>query len=391
LKEAAYGLPELCRARIPSARLIANPGCYPTAANLALAPLLQAGVVEREAGIVCDAKSGVSGAGRKPNLKNSFCEVTENFGTYAILEHRHVPEILMTSGLEEGELSFTAQLLPIDRGILETIYFRAREIKSGAELVDIYTEALRGGTAGADVRSGQVPDVKSVSRTHYCDLGCALRSGDATRGGGGGDRQFAQGRGQPSHPEYESGAGVSRDGRPAVRLLIKLGGALVDDPAACARLASEIAAISREHAVVVVHGGGKQLTRFLAERGGESRFVNGLRVTTPEVLDGVLKVLGGSVNAGPGHGISRGGARPVGLSGLDAGLVDAELLSQELGAVGRPTRSDARLARSADPRGLSSRGRVRGRRRVGKGLQRKCGSDGGGMRGVVSRGSAGVF
>ena len=110
LSEAAYGLPEFCRARIAGARLIANPGCYPTAANLALRPLIEAGVIAREAGIVCDAKSGVSGAGRKPSLKTSFCEVTENFSTYAILEHRHVPEILRTSGIEEGELSFTAQL-----------------------------------------------------------------------------------------------------------------------------------------------------------------------------------------------------------------------------------------------------------------------------------------
>jgi len=179
LKEAAYGLPELCRARIPAARLIANPGCYPTAANLALAPLLEAGVVERDAGIVCDAKSGVSGAGRKPNLKNSFCEVTENFGTYAILEHRHVPEILMTSGLEEGELSFTAQLLPIDRGILETIYFRARGIKSGAAIVDIFQKRYAGEPLVRMYEAGQVPDVKSVSRTHYCDLG--VRYDPATR------------------------------------------------------------------------------------------------------------------------------------------------------------------------------------------------------------------
>ena len=88
LAEAAYGLPEFCRERIAGARLIANPGCYPTAANLALRPLIDAGVIAREAGIVCDAKSGVSGAGRKPSLKTSFCEVTENFSTYAILEHR---------------------------------------------------------------------------------------------------------------------------------------------------------------------------------------------------------------------------------------------------------------------------------------------------------------
>ena len=124
LAEAVYGLPEFFRANVAGKRLISNPGCYPTAANLALRPLLEAGVVDRTAGIVCDAKSGVSGAGRKPSLKTSFVEVTENFSAYSVLEHRHVPEILRTSGLEESELSFTAQLLPIERGILETIYFR---------------------------------------------------------------------------------------------------------------------------------------------------------------------------------------------------------------------------------------------------------------------------
>src|SRR6266446_4302695 len=139
LAEAAYGLPEFCREPIRSARLISNPGCYPTAANLAIAPLIAAGVVDRSAGIVCDAKSGVSGAGRKASLKTSFCEVTENFSAYSILDHRHVPEVLLTSGLEEGEFSFTAQLLPLDRGILETIYFRASgQIGSSEDLLEIY-------------------------------------------------------------------------------------------------------------------------------------------------------------------------------------------------------------------------------------------------------------
>src|SRR3989442_7722918 len=137
LAEAAYGLPEYCRERIRPARLIANPGCYPTAANLAIRPLIEAGVVDRRAGIICDAKSGVSGAGRKPSLKTSFCEVTENFSAYSILNHRHVPEVLLTSGLEESEFSFTAQLVPIDRGILETIYFRSAGTTSAAALVEI--------------------------------------------------------------------------------------------------------------------------------------------------------------------------------------------------------------------------------------------------------------
>ena len=95
-------------------------------------------------GIVCDAKSGVSGAGRKPSLKTSFCEVTENFSAYSILNHRHVPEVLLISGLEEREFSFTAQLLPLDRGILETIYFRAHGVASAEDLLGIYESRYAG-------------------------------------------------------------------------------------------------------------------------------------------------------------------------------------------------------------------------------------------------------
>ena len=139
----AYGLPEYYRESIRKARLVSNPGCYPTAANLAIRPLVAAGVVDRNAGIVCDAKSGVSGAGRKPSLKTSFCEATENFSAYSIFKHRHVPEVLLTSGLEEREFTFTAQLLPIDRGILETIYFRLAQPLSSAEIIAHLREAIR--------------------------------------------------------------------------------------------------------------------------------------------------------------------------------------------------------------------------------------------------------
>jgi len=120
---------------------------------------------------VCDAKSGASGAGRKPSLKTSFCEVTDNFSTYAILEHRHVPEILRTSGLEEGELSFTAQMLPIDRGILETIYFRTKDIKSADDILDIYQRQYGEEALVRLYKPGQIPDIRSVSRTNFCDLG----------------------------------------------------------------------------------------------------------------------------------------------------------------------------------------------------------------------------
>ena len=129
------------------------------------------------------------------------------------------------------------------------------------------------------------------------------------------------------------------------KLLIKLGGTLLDAPESRQRLAREIAAAAAEahNRMVVVHGGGKQMTRYLAERGVESRFVNGLRVTTPEVIDAVLKVFAGSVNAELVTAFRAAGAQPVGLSGLDAGLVDAELLNPDLGQVGKPVRSDAHL------------------------------------------------
>src|SRR6266478_5338181 len=181
LAEAAYGLPEFCRERIRSARLIANPGCYPTAANLAIRPLLEAAVVDRRAGIVCDAKSGVSGAGRKPSLKTSFCEVTENFSAYSILDHRHVPEVLLTSGIEEREFSFTAQLLPIDRGILETIYFRSERLQSAEELLAIYEKRYAGEPFVRLYEVGQVPDLRAVARTNYCDIGVRF---DASTGRG---------------------------------------------------------------------------------------------------------------------------------------------------------------------------------------------------------------
>jgi N-acetyl-gamma-glutamyl-phosphate reductase len=171
LAEAAYGLPEFYRSRIPGARLVSNPGCYPTAANLAIKPLVDAGVVVRAAGIVCDAKSGVSGAGRKPSLKTIFCEVTENLSVYSVLNHRHVPEVLRTSGLEESELSFTAQLLPIDRGILETIYFRAQSVASAADLLAVYQKAYSDEPFVRLYAAGQVPDLRAVSRTNFCDIG----------------------------------------------------------------------------------------------------------------------------------------------------------------------------------------------------------------------------
>jgi N-acetyl-gamma-glutamyl-phosphate reductase len=174
LADAVYGLPEFYRVHIPSAKLLSNPGCYPTAANLAIAPLRRAGVINRAAGVVCDAKSGVSGAGRKPSLKTHFCEVGENFGAYSVLDHRHVPEVLMNSGLEDHEFSFTAQLLPVERGILETIYFRAEGLKSAEELLNVYVKAYENEPFVRLYPVGALPDLRAVARTNFCDIGVRL-------------------------------------------------------------------------------------------------------------------------------------------------------------------------------------------------------------------------
>ncbi len=171
LSEAVYGLPEFYRERIVGASLVSNPGCYPTAANLALRPLVNSEAIDRTRGIVCDAKSGVSGAGRKASLNTSFCEVTENFSAYSIMEHRHVPEILENSGLGERELTFTAQLIPIARGILETIYIRFQRVNEAVEILSLYEECYADEPFVRLYAPGKVPDLHAVQYTNFCDIG----------------------------------------------------------------------------------------------------------------------------------------------------------------------------------------------------------------------------
>lgn len=171
LAEARYGLPEFYRDKIRGARLVSNPGCYPTAANLAIRPLVDAQVVDRGRGIVCDAKSGISGAGRKPSLKTSFCEVTGNFSAYGFLEHRHVPEVLQNSGVGEREFTFTAHLLPVDRGILETIYLRTERIEKAVDLLAVYEEAYANEPFVRLYAPGKLPDLRAVQHSNFCDIG----------------------------------------------------------------------------------------------------------------------------------------------------------------------------------------------------------------------------
>lgn len=172
LAEAVYGLTEFCRASLPNARLVANPGCYPTAALLALQPLLARGLLEPN-GIVIDAKSGVTGAGRNVAAEYLFAEVDDNVRAYKIGAHRHAPEIeqqLRPFGGTELSLLFVPHLLPIRRGILETIYARPRPGVDADALTRAYAEQY------ADERfvvlsGARPPEIRDVVGTNDCALG----------------------------------------------------------------------------------------------------------------------------------------------------------------------------------------------------------------------------
>jgi N-acetyl-gamma-glutamyl-phosphate reductase len=174
LGEAVYGLPELHAAELRRARVVANPGCYPTAVILGLKPLIEAGWIDRERGIVCDAKSGVSGAGKQPKRETHFVEVNENFRAYGLFTHRHTPEITEQLGLGAGEMIFTTHLLPIERGILATLYVWLGEARQGAEVEGLF-RAFYAGRPMVRIRpAGELPELRHVTHTNFCDLGFAL-------------------------------------------------------------------------------------------------------------------------------------------------------------------------------------------------------------------------
>ena len=172
--EAVYGLPELYREQVRDARLVANPGCYPTACALAAAPLLKAGVVSPQ-GIIFDAKSGVSGAGRGVNLGVHFSEVNENLKAYNIAgDHRHTPEIEQTLSDLAGEpvvVSFTPHLVPMTRGILATGYFTLTKACTTEQLVDLFREFYAREPFVRVRPAGDLPTTKQVWGSNYCDIG----------------------------------------------------------------------------------------------------------------------------------------------------------------------------------------------------------------------------
>lgn len=172
--EAVYGMPELHREAIAQARLVANPGCYATTIILALKPLVAAGWVDLGHGIVCDAKSGVSGAGKVPTAKTHFMYAADNLSAYGLFGHRHTGELLEQLDVVADAITFTPHLLPIPRGILATIYVTFRE-KHTAEEIETCLRGFYTDSPMVRIRpAGQLPQIQHVARTNFCDLGFQL-------------------------------------------------------------------------------------------------------------------------------------------------------------------------------------------------------------------------
>lgn len=173
LDEAVYGLPELFRSNVRTARLVANPGCYPTSIALGLAPLLEKGLVDLQS-LIIDSKSGTSGAGRSAKVGSLYCEVNEGFKAYGVASHRHTPEIEQTLGQLAGQavqVSFTPHLLPVSRGILSTCYASLTQSMDTAALQQLYAQRYAGEPFVRVHPEGDLPNILHVRGSNCCNIG----------------------------------------------------------------------------------------------------------------------------------------------------------------------------------------------------------------------------
>ena len=175
LAEAAvYGLPELYSDQLRDARLVANPGCYPTSVILGLRPLVESGWIRTERGIVADCKSGATGAGKEPKKELHFAEVDENFRAYGLFSHRHTPEVTEHTGIATEDIVFTTHLLPVARGILSTLYVWLARPHTAAEIESLYRAFYADRPMMRLWPAGKLPELQHVAHTNFCDIGFAL-------------------------------------------------------------------------------------------------------------------------------------------------------------------------------------------------------------------------
>jgi len=177
LTAAVYGLPEWNAKAIATAKLVANPGCYPTSVILALFPLIRAGMTEMGSDIFCDSKSGVTGAGRTAKQELHFPEVANNFRPYSPIAHRHAPEMCQELGWDLNNFTFVPHLLPINRGILSTIYISFHRPVSSAEVEAEYQKRYSKSSFVRILGSSRLPELRAVNYTNYCDIGWRLTYG----------------------------------------------------------------------------------------------------------------------------------------------------------------------------------------------------------------------
>lgn len=176
LAKAVYGLPEVRRDKIAEAYLVANPGCYPTSVILGLAPLLKAGLLDTKT-IIADSKSGVSGAGRSAKVDSLYCEVNEGFKAYGVASHRHTPEIEQELSLLAGgklKISFTPHLVPMDRGILSTIYTTPKAEQKTGELLKLYRDFYQDEPFVRVLPEKSFPSTSHVRGSNFCDIGLTV-------------------------------------------------------------------------------------------------------------------------------------------------------------------------------------------------------------------------
>src|SRR6202012_2254869 len=177
--QAVYGMPELHRSEIASARLVVNPGCYSTSVILALKPLAAAGLVDLSRCIVADSKSGVSGAGKAPTAKTHFMYAADNLSAYGVFSHRHTGELLEQIGISGGDIVFTPHLLPIPRGIMSTIYVRFKHAETHENVAQIYGDFFASSPM-VRIYEKALPQIQYSVRTNFADIGFQI-SGDGRR------------------------------------------------------------------------------------------------------------------------------------------------------------------------------------------------------------------
>ncbi len=172
---AVYGMPELHRAEIATAKLVANPGCYATSVILAVRPLVAAGIVDVSHGIVADAKSGVSGAGKAPTAKTHYMYAADNLSAYGVFSHRHTGELLEQIGIGASDIVFTPHLLPIPRGIMSTIYVRFKDGQTHESVARIYRDFFASSQL-VRIYEKALPQIQYSVRTNFADIGFQISS-----------------------------------------------------------------------------------------------------------------------------------------------------------------------------------------------------------------------